>query len=76
MISIQHTEDLNYNGYRFKANNTRYDIIISKGDHSITVYSNRIGLSRHDTVIKCYDTLEQLKDRSKAFNNFVLLIQE
>ena len=73
MIQINQTIEHGYTVYKFEANNTSYEILTTDGI-AFDVWSKRNNCG-FDAVLKCYNQLTELAQRSKALNNFSKLIQ-
>jgi hypothetical protein len=74
MIQIQQSNSHGYTVYKFQANQTQYEVL-TKNNKTFDVYSSRIGRSGK-TAPKIYDSIEALSQRSLAFKNLALLIND
>ena len=72
-IQIAKNFNHGYTIYNFTANNTEYEVL-TLDDQNFDVYSSRIGFAGRPKL-KCYNSLDELSQRSKALNNFALLIK-
>jgi len=72
-MNITKVIDNGFNVYKFRSNNTDYEVLTL--DHkAFLVYSARIGRAGL-TAPKAYDSLEELRKRSKVFEQLAILIE-